>query len=292
MFAIGRKANIQISARKNMKLRAATMTQKKLIERPEASAAGAVAAAAARKFTVRAPSTATYLKRASRPTTIARTPRPSAQPARMIARPRIWPAASGLRPIALLDMPARMPMPMPGPMTPSAARPAPMCSTGGILGNLLCLRRRPKVSMIWRSGRHGLRLVRLRLIDAADTHRVTWRMVLGFVALDGDQDEHQGQDREDEGLDQVEERLQPYECDGDHGQGKRRDNGQCNLTAVDVAEESHRERDRLHELEEEFDYAHIHGQDARPEAVAELSDREELAQVTAHAKTSEAFALE
>ena len=45
--------------------------------------------------------------------------------AKMIARPRIWPAASGLRPIALADMPARMPMPMPGPRTPRAARPAP-----------------------------------------------------------------------------------------------------------------------------------------------------------------------
>src|SRR6478735_7378167 len=51
------------------------------------------------------------MKIASRPTTIASTPRPSANAARMIARPRICPAASGLRPIAALDMPARMPMP-------------------------------------------------------------------------------------------------------------------------------------------------------------------------------------
>ena len=43
------------------------------------------------------------MKIASRPTTIARTPRPSANAARMIAMPRIWPAASGLRPIAVAD---------------------------------------------------------------------------------------------------------------------------------------------------------------------------------------------
>src|ERR1035437_7535090 len=63
IFAIGLKANIQIRARKKMKLRAATMTQKKLMERPDASDAGAVAAAAARKFTSRAPSNPIYLNR-------------------------------------------------------------------------------------------------------------------------------------------------------------------------------------------------------------------------------------
>src|SRR4029077_15465545 len=68
------------------------------------------------------------MKIASRPTTTARTPRPSANAARMIARPRISPAASGLRPMAAAARPARIPIPMPGPMTPIAARPAPMCS--------------------------------------------------------------------------------------------------------------------------------------------------------------------
>ena len=40
------------------------------------------------------------MKMASRPTTTASTPRPSANAARMMARPRIWAAASGLRPMA------------------------------------------------------------------------------------------------------------------------------------------------------------------------------------------------
>src|SRR4029077_14846811 len=62
------------------------------------------------------------MKIASRATTTARTPRPSANAARMIARPRISPAASGLRPIAAAASPARIPIPMPGPITPRAAR--------------------------------------------------------------------------------------------------------------------------------------------------------------------------
>jgi len=35
-------------------------------------------------------------------------------------------------------------------------------------------------------------------------------MLLGFVTFDGDQDEHQGQDGEDEGLDQVSSASSPY----------------------------------------------------------------------------------
>ena len=52
------------------------------------------------------PGSASLMKIASRPTTIARTPRPSANAARMIAMPRIWPAASGFRPIAVAESPA------------------------------------------------------------------------------------------------------------------------------------------------------------------------------------------
>jgi hypothetical protein len=62
------------------------------------------------------------------PTTTARTPRPSANAAPMMNVARIWAAASGFRPIALVDMPVRIPIPMPGPMTPRAARPAPRFS--------------------------------------------------------------------------------------------------------------------------------------------------------------------
>ena len=66
-------------------------------------------------------------------------------------------------------------------------------------------------SHCWRSGRHGLGLV------GATRRLVVWfgsagcrrMMLLGSVTLDGDQDEHQGQDGEDEGLDQVQQRLEP-----------------------------------------------------------------------------------
>ena len=101
-----------MSAKKSRKLRALTMTQKRLIVRPPASAllggqrgrGGADAGRDSQEVHVVAPSRIGsgwgVMKMASRPTTIARTPSPSANAARMIARPRIWPAASGLRPIA------------------------------------------------------------------------------------------------------------------------------------------------------------------------------------------------
>src|SRR3989304_2429557 len=55
-------------------------------------------------------------------------PSPSASPAPMIMFARIPGAASGLRPMAWVDRPVRIPMPIPGPATPSSASPAPMCS--------------------------------------------------------------------------------------------------------------------------------------------------------------------
>src|SRR3954464_11658060 len=58
-------------------------------------------------------------------TTIARTPSPSANAAPRMNWARIAGGASGLRPIAVAASPVRMPIPMPGPITPSAARPAP-----------------------------------------------------------------------------------------------------------------------------------------------------------------------
>src|SRR5690349_11036936 len=138
------------------------------------------------------------MKIASRPTTIARTPRPSAKAARMIAMPRIWPAASGFRPIAPADRPARMPMPMPGPMTPRAARPAPMCSMfeippGGsiaVVGLVGLTRFAVGCLAVGRRGAsHGLENL---LRDVA---------LLFVMALDRQDDEHQRQDAEDQGLD-------------------------------------------------------------------------------------------
>src|SRR6266446_1550713 len=136
------------------------------------------------------------MKIASRPTTIARTPRPSANAARMIAMPRIWPAASGLRPMAWADRPARMPMPMPGPMTPRAARPAPMCS---IRNSLLIPGQAARASC---ASAGGLQPGRLLAFDLG--HDLFGDVAFLFVmALDREGDEHEGQDAEDEGLDRV-----------------------------------------------------------------------------------------
>src|SRR2546423_12454695 len=132
------------------------------------------------------------MKMASRPTTIASTPRPSANAARMIASPRIWPAASGFRPMALEDRPARMPVPMPGPMTPSAASPAPMCSIRTVPPTPVWVRPGGSVAGLERRGRLAFDLGQRIFRDVA---------LFLMVAFDGQDDEHQRQDAEDEGLD-------------------------------------------------------------------------------------------
>src|SRR5690242_8479428 len=218
------------------------------------------------------------MKIASRPTTIARTPSPSAKAARMIARPRTWPAASGFRPIAVADSPARMPMPMPGPITPSAARPAPMCSIREIpprlsscLGCLVARLQRCRLRSLG-GGEHVLRDVPLLLV----------------MALNGQDDEDEREDAEDEGLDRVEHELQAEQGDGDERDRQRGDDPEGDLATIDVAEESERQRDRLDELEHQLDQAHEHRADALPELV----QREELAEIAAHAQLPEAEELE
>src|ERR1051326_552878 len=190
------------------------------------------------------------MKMARMPTTIARTPRPSAKPARMIARPRIWPAASGLRPMAEDDRPARMPMPMPGPMTPMAARPAPMCSMNEFppwVTDRGC-------GIALRGGlerRHVVRRFRLGV-----TQRLLGDVaLLAAMALDREDDEHQGEDAEDERLDGVEHQLEGDHQDGHDRERQGGDDPERDLAAVDVAEEPHRQRDRLDELEHELDQA-------------------------------------
>src|ERR1035437_7701540 len=150
-----------------------------------------------------------YLMKIARsPTTTARTPSPSANAARMMARPRICEAASGFRLIALLERPARMPMPMPGPMTPRAARPAPMCSMSGhVVGGV------------------------------ADFVGEVALLVL--VAFRCDEDEHEREDAEDERLDQVQEELQTVERDRQDGDREAGAHAERHLAAIDVAEEPH-----------------------------------------------------
>src|SRR5687768_17511859 len=186
-------------------------------------------------------------KIARMPTTTARTPRPSANAAPMMNVARIWAAASGLRPIALVDMPVRMPMPMPGPMTPSAARPAPICSMG--VGSS-CLARWVTGScgpdcMIAASrgfgeGRSGGDVLRgdVALGQVLGEPLVTLRMIV-VVGLDRDEREHEGQDAEDQRLHEVEQELEADHGHRDDDERQARDDAEGDLAGVDVAEESH-----------------------------------------------------
>ena len=64
------------------------------------------------------------------------------------------------------------------------------------------------------------------------------------------------------------------------------------LAAVDVAEESEGERDRLDELEHELDETDEQRDDAGADAVLELVEREELAGIALEAELAEALRLE
>src|SRR2546422_6812996 len=74
-----------------------------------------------------------------------------------------------------------------------------------------------------------------------------------LVALDRDECEHEGERGEDERLDEVEQELQPEHGDRNDRDRQGREDAQRNLPAQDVAEESHRQRDRLDQLEKELD---------------------------------------
>src|SRR3990172_10250159 len=191
---------------------------------------------------------------ASRPTTTASTPRPSANAAPMMNVALIWAAASGLRPMAAVDKPVRMPMPMPGPITPSAARPAPRSPM--LPSMLLCSPPSRPISdrAMWAAsvGRRDRCAGHIRR-DVAFWNVV--RLVL-VVALDGDDSEHQGQHREDQCLHEVQQHLESDHGRGDDHDRQAGDDAQGNLAAVDVAEESHRQCDRLDELEQKLDHAH------------------------------------
>src|SRR4029078_13284593 len=80
--------------------------------------------------------------------------------------------------------------------------------------------------------------------------------------------------------------------DRHEGDGERRDDAEGDLAAVDIAEESHRERDGLDELEHELHEAHEERDDPGADAVPELVEREELAEVATHAEPLEALELE
>src|SRR6476660_7542735 len=116
--------------------------------------------------------------------------------------------------------------------------------------------------------------------------------LLVSVAFDGERDEDQGQDAEDEGLDGVEHHLKAEQADGDERDRQRGDDAECDLATVDVAEESHRERDGLDELEHQFHETDEERNAAGTDPVLELIEREELAEIAADAESAEPLELE
>src|SRR6476619_1495416 len=116
--------------------------------------------------------------------------------------------------------------------------------------------------------------------------------LLVAVTLDRKDDEHQRQDAEDEGLDRVEHDLEAEKADRDERDGQRGDDTERHLATVDVAEESHGERHWLDEFEHEFDQADEQRNAAGTDAVLELVEREELAEIAADAETLEPLELE
>src|ERR1044072_1744544 len=112
------------------------------------------------------------------------------------------------------------------------------------------------------------------------------------MAFDGQDDEDEREDAEDEGLDRVEHQLQREQGDGDEDDRQRGDHAERDLAAVDVGEEEERQRDRLDEREHELDQADEHGDDAGADALLELVEREELAEVAADPELPEPEELE
>src|SRR5262249_46598672 len=111
-------------------------------------------------------------------------------------------------------------------------------------------------------------------------------------ALDGQDDEDEREDAEDEGLDRVEHELEREQGDGDECDRQGRDDPEGDLATVNVAEESERQRDRLDELEHQLDEAYEQGDDAGADALLELVQREELAEIAADPELPEAEELE
>src|SRR5687768_18210592 len=69
--------------------------------------------------------------------------------------------------------------------------------------------------------------------------------LLLVMALDGDEDEHEGQRAEDERLHERQHDLEPVQGDGDEGHEETGHDAQRHLATEDIAKESHRQRDRL-----------------------------------------------
>src|SRR4051794_22583954 len=124
-----------------------------------------------------------------------------------------------------------------------------------------------------------------------DRRGVRLMLLVLAVALDGRQREDQGQRAEEEGLDEVEddlEREQPQRDERDRESGHH---AQRDLTAIDVAEEAHRQGHGLDQLQQELDEPDEDRDEPRTDALPELAEWEELPEV-AEAQVLEALELE
>src|SRR3990170_8843618 len=161
------------------------------------------------------------------PRTNAKMPSPSANTAPRMKFWRITFAASGFRPIAVVVSPVRIPIPMPGPMIPRAAMPAPMSSIlspSMAAGHSTGERSRTTSVGGGRVGRSRSGL-RPRLV------------LLVVVPLDGDEREHERQDAEHERLHEADEQLEAQEGDRRDRDEQARHDAEDELAAVDVGEE-------------------------------------------------------
>src|SRR3990172_5010329 len=180
------------------------------------------------------------------------------------ARPRImlvWMVgvASGLRPMASTAPPATMPMPMPPPSTPMAARPAPIyfrpmmkivAASASIVSDLLLM------SAMRSGGQPSARTKSVRGGCFRVTGVVLRLVVVAVMADDSLAHEGERQHREHVGLNDAHEDFQPVEHAGhDHG-GQRAQDGEQQRAGEDVAEQPEAKREDLGELRHQLQQAH------------------------------------
>ena len=107
---------------------------------------------------------------------------------------------------------------------------------------------------------------------------------LFVVPLHGEHGEDQDEHAEDEALHEPNEELEAVERNWNKGDCDCCHHSECKFTAVNVAEESHGERDRLDELKEEF-------KDTNDETDWAALQCEELPKIPAESQRSESLVV-
>ena len=105
------------------------------------------------------------------------------------------------------------------------------------------------------------------------------------MPLHGQHGEDEDKDAEDDPLHEAHEELEAIQGNWDESEGDRGHYGKGKLAAVDVAEESHRQGDRLHDFKEEL-------QHANEEADWTALEREELSEIATDAERANALVVE